>query len=131
MTTNGISAIALGVAALVIFPLSAAYADTAAPATPNAATPSLSEPSPTPSWAEGGPLSATNPTATNPQRSRAHARHIAYRDEHRYVRSGSNFVADTAHGVVGGVEDLGSVAAYPVYCFPNYGSCSVRLPYRP
>jgi hypothetical protein len=63
-------------------------------------------------------------------RSRVHVRHIAYRDEHRWVR-GNNFVADTANGVVGGVADLGSVAAYPVYCFPNYGSCSVRLPYRP
>ena len=26
--------------------------------------------------------------------------------------------------------DLGSVAAYPFCCFPNYGSCSVRVPYR-
>ena len=48
MTTSGISAIALGMAALVSFPLSAAYADTPAPAGPNA--PSLSEPSPTPAW---------------------------------------------------------------------------------
>jgi hypothetical protein len=28
--------------------------------------------------------------------------------------------------VVGGVADLGSIAAYPVYCFPNYGSCPVH-----
>jgi hypothetical protein len=32
--------------------------------------------------------------------------------------------------VVGGVADLGSIAAYPFYCFPNYDSCSVRVPYR-
>jgi len=35
-----------------------------------------------------------------------------------------------AIGVAGGAADLGSVAAYPFYCFPNYGSCSVRVPYR-
>jgi hypothetical protein len=29
-------------------------------------------------------------------------------------------------GLVGGVADLGSIAAYPIYCFPNYGSCPVR-----
>ena len=34
-----------------------------------------------------------------------------------------------AHGVVGGVTTLGSVAAYPIYCFPNYGSCHFRRPY--
>ena len=33
-------------------------------------------------------------------------------------------------GVAGGAADLGSVAAYPFYCFPNYGSCPVRVPYR-
>lgn len=122
MTTSSISAIALSMAALVSFPLSSAYADTAAP--------SLAEPSPTPGWAKSGPASTSAATVTNHQRLRGHARHVAYRNEHRYVRSGSNFVADTANGVVGGVEDLGSVAAYPFYCFPNYGSCSVRVPYR-
>ncbi len=130
MTYKGISAIALGVAALVSFPLQAAYADTAGPAGPDAAAPSLSEPAPTPGWAEGGPASTGNASSMSHPRSRVHVRHIAYRDEHRWVR-GNNFVADTANGVVGGVADLGSVAAYPVYCFPNYGSCSVRLPYRP
>jgi hypothetical protein len=32
--------------------------------------------------------------------------------------------------MAGGVADLGSIAAYPFYCFPRYGSCSVRVPYR-
>jgi hypothetical protein len=35
-------------------------------------------------------------------------------------------VATAANGVVGGVADLGSIAAYPIYCFPNYGSCPVH-----
>ena len=129
MTYSGISAIALGMAALVSFPLSAAYAATP-PAGPNA--PSLSEPSPTPAWAEAGPARTGNRMATvHHHRAHVAARHVAYRDHYRSVRSGGNVVADTANGVVGGVEDLGSVAAYPVYCFPNYGSCSLRLPYRP
>jgi hypothetical protein len=33
-------------------------------------------------------------------------------------------------GVAGGVADLGSIAAYPFYCFPDYGACRVRVPYR-
>jgi hypothetical protein len=39
-------------------------------------------------------------------------------------------VGAAAIGVVGGVADLCSIAAYPFYCFPDYGSCSVRVPYR-
>jgi hypothetical protein len=39
-------------------------------------------------------------------------------------------MAAAATGVAGGIADLSSLAAYPFYCFPNYGSCSVRLPYR-
>jgi len=31
--------------------------------------------------------------------------------------------------VVGGVADLGSIAAYPFYCFPRYGSCHFHRPY--
>ena len=45
-------------------------------------------------------------------------------------RYSDNPVATAATGVAGGVADLGSIAAYPFYCFPNYGSCSVRVPYR-
>ena len=137
-----ISAIALGVAALVsMSPLSVAFADQSAePApTPSAATstanpapastaaaPSLSEPAPTPGRAESGPGGTT--VAQNPVRHYAHHRHYAYRDGRRYYSD--NPVATAATGVAGGVADLGSIAAYPFYCFPNYGSCSVRVPYR-
>src|SRR6185437_11371743 len=51
------SAIALGVAAVVsLSSLSARADDTAAP---GAATPSLAEPAPTPSWSESGPRGPT------------------------------------------------------------------------
>jgi hypothetical protein len=135
------SAIALGVAAFVsLTPLSAAFADPSAepaptPSAPAAATPapaaspatpSLSEPAPTPGWAEsgpGGPTVAQHPSVRDYAR-----RHYASRSGHRYYSD--NPVATAAIGVAGGVADLGSIAAYPFYCFPNYGSCSVRVPYR-
>ena len=135
------SAIALGVAAFVsLTPLSAAFADPSAepaptPTAPAAATPapaaspatpSLSEPAPTPGWAEsrpGGPTVAQHPSVRHYAR-----RHYASRSGHRYYSD--NPVATAAIGVAGGVADLGSIAAYPFYCFPNYGSCSVRVPYR-
>ena len=131
MTRHGLQAsvVALGVAAFAsFFPVQAVRADAAA--TPTAASPSLSEPAPTPGWAENGPAPAGDQTTAVRHPSRAY-RHAAWRNEHRYVRSYQNPVASAANGVVGGVADLGSVAAYPFYCFPNYGSCSVRLPYRP
>jgi hypothetical protein len=59
---------------------------------------------------------------------RHYARHYAWWNGRRYY--GNNRVASAATGVVGGAADLGSIAAYPFYCFPNYGSCSVRVPYR-
>jgi hypothetical protein len=131
------SAIALGVAAFVsLTPLSAAFADSSAepaptPSAPAAtpapasspATPSLSEPAPTPGWAESGPTVAQHPYVRHYAR-----RHYASRSGHRYYSD--NPVATAATGVAGGVADLGSIAAYPFYCFPNYGSCSVRVPYR-
>ena len=58
-----------------------------------------------------------------------YARHYASRDGRRYAYR-DNPVAAAATGVARGVADLGSLAAYPFYCFPNYGSCSVRRPYR-
>ena len=135
-----ISAIALGVAALVsLSPLSMARADppatpaSSAPApapspasAPSAAAPSLSEPAPTPAWAESGPTRTTG--AQHAAVRHYTHRHYAYRNGHRYYSD--NPVATTATGVAGGVADLGSIAAYPFYCFPNYGSCSVRVPYR-
>jgi len=125
----GIPAIALGMAASVsLLSLGVARADTTGPAGPNApAQPSLSEPAPTPGWAEAGPSAAG-------QKAVRHARapHAAWRHGHRhYVYRNDNPVGNFAYGVAGGAADLGSMAAYPFYCFPNYGSCHVRLPYRP
>jgi hypothetical protein len=146
-----VSAIALAAAAfLSLSPLSAARADTSADtsaepaptpsvsapastsgsapasngAAPTASAPSLSEPAPTPSVAEapsGGATAAQRP----------YVRHYAHRDTRRYAwrnghRYGDNPVAVAATGVAGGVADLGSLAAYPFYCFPNYGSCPVH-----
>jgi hypothetical protein len=138
------SALAFGVAALVsLSALSAARADSASepaptpsvtlPAHPpsapapapmsSGAAPSLNEPAPTPAWAESG---SHGTVAQNSAVRRTAHRHYAYRNERR----SDNPVATVAMGVAGGAADLGSVAAYPFYCFPNYGSCSVRVPYR-
>jgi hypothetical protein len=139
------SAIAFGVAAFVsLSTVPAARADSSAepaptpsvtaPAHPTsaptpaptttAAAPSLNEPAPTPAWAESGSHGAT--VAQNKSVRRAAHRHYAYLNQRR----SDNPVGTVAMGVAGGAADLGSVAAYPFYCFPNYGSCSVRVPYR-
>ena len=120
-----VSIAALGAAAFVSsFPLSTVRADT----TP---TPSLNEPAPTLDfWVESGPDEATVAQHPAPRHhARHYARHYAWRDGRRYAYS-DNPVAAAATGVARGVADLGSLAAYPFYCFPNYGSCSVRRPYR-
>jgi hypothetical protein len=137
-----VSAIALGAAAFIsLSPLSTARADTsaepaptpstAAPASsaaaPTAAAPSLSEPAPTPGWAEApssGAMAAEHPYVRH--YAHRYTRRYAWRNGHRYVTYGDNPVAVAATGVAGGVADLGSLAAYPFYCFPNYGSCSVH-----
>lgn len=142
-----IPALTLGAAVLVsLSALSVARADssaepaptpvTTAPAHPSSAptpppassatAPSLAEPAPTPAWAESGPTG--HRVAQQPAVRRYAHRHYAYRNVHRY--HGDNPVGTVAMGVVGGAADLGSVAAYPFYCFPNYGSCPVRVPYR-
>jgi hypothetical protein len=141
-----VSAIALSVAGFVsLSPLSAARADQSAepaptpsqPATapsapsPTAAAPSLSEPAPTPGWAEAPGIGT--PAANHADvRHDAHryTRHYAWRNGHRAVVYDNNPVATAAAGVVYGAADLGSLAAYPFYCFPNYGSCPVYRPYR-
>jgi hypothetical protein len=130
-----VSIIALGVATFVSSsPLSAARADTSAqPApAPSAPAPSLAQPAPTPDfWVESGPDGATvaqHPVAR--RHARHYARHYASRDGRRYGYYSDNPVASAATGMAGGVADLGSLAAYPFYCFPNYASCSVRWPYR-
>ncbi len=141
------SALAIGAAALVsLSTLSAARADSSAdpaptpsftvPAHPSSAptsaptstatAPSLAEPAPTPAWVEAGP--AQHPVGRQPAARREIHHHYAYRDAHRY--HSDNPVRTVAMGVAGGAADLGSVAGYPFYCFPNYGSCPVRVPYR-
>ena len=142
-----VSAIALGAAAFVsLSPLSTVSADTSTPSSvtspqngatsaPNGAaprvkrsdaTPSLAEPAPTPGWAEAGPQGVQQSA-----RPYAHhdSRHYAWRNGHRYIYYSNNPVASAATGVVGGLADLGSIAAYPIYCFPRYGSCPVYRPY--
>jgi hypothetical protein len=129
-----VSAIALGVAAFVsVLPLSTASAD---PPAPGLSAPSLAEPAPTPSMptpaagatasAPGEPAGAVVMPPERPSRlyvghSARHARY-ASRHGHRYAYRRAPF-EDAATGVVGAVADLGSIAAYPLYCFPNYGSC--------
>jgi hypothetical protein len=120
-----VSTALLGVAAFVSFPLSTVRADTP----PSAATPSLSEPHTVEMWVESGPdeaMVAQHPAVS--QHVRHYARRYAWRDGRRAYTD--NPVAAAATGLAGGVADLASLAAYPFYCFPNYGSCSVRRPYR-
>ena len=48
----------------------------------------------------------------------------------RYARHDYHHpAAAAAAGAAGALADLGSVAAYPLYCFPDYRSCPVHLPY--
>lgn len=120
-----VSIAAFGAAAfLSSFPLSIARADT----TP---TPSFNEPASTPDfWVESGPDEATVGQHAAPRRHvRHYARRYAWRNGRRHAYS-YNPVAAAATGLARVVADLGSLAAYPLYCFPNYGSCSVRRPHR-
>lgn len=120
-----VSAIALGVATLVsLSPLSKASADTSTPseaASPIGAT-----------SATGG-ATAVQHRAVTAERdyTRPNIRHYrtVWRNGHRKVYYGHNPVVAATTGVVGGVADLASLAAYPIYCFPHYGSCPVYLPY--
>ena len=91
--------------------------------TPGAGTPSLSEPAPTPSVA--------TTDLQRPSHAGARRTHAAWRNGHRSAsyRYDRNPVAAAATGVVGGMATLGSVAAYPIYCFPHYGSCRLYRPH--
>ena len=60
---------------------------------------------------------------------RRYANHYPYHSRHYGTAYGRNPVAAVVRGVFGGVADLGSLAAYPVYCFPHYGRCHVFVPY--
>ena len=142
-----VSAIAFGVAALALMsPHSTVSAD---PSATGAATPSLAEPAPTPKLTISSPdTTAPAPGAATsfpepPPRPRvatsgdmgsgaaqpthAYGHHYARAYSHRY--RDRDPVTAAASGVVGGVADLGAIAAYPVYCFPRYGSCPVYRPY--
>ena len=128
-----VSILALGLVAFVSSsPLHPARADDSAHPAPSlgAPAPSLAEPAPTPDfWVESGPeegTAAQRPAAR--RHARRYARHYAWRNGRRYAYHGDNPMAVAAIGMAGGVAALGSLAAYPFYCFPNYGSCAVRWP---
>ena len=133
-----VSAIALGVVGFVsLSPLSAVRADTsAASGAASATSAAASAPSGGASSPNGATSASHGPTAVQHHayvRRYAHgyARHYAWRNGHRYVYYRHNPVAAAATGAARGIADLGSVAAYPFYCFPNYGSCRPHLPYPP
>ncbi len=67
--------------------------------------------------------------ATNHASVRRYANHYTYNSRRYGTAYGRNPVAAVVRGVFGGVADLGSLAAYPVYCFPHYGRCHVFVPY--
>ena len=60
---------------------------------------------------------------------RRYANHYSYHSRRYETGYGRNPMAAAVRGVFGGVADLGSLAAYPVYCFPHYGRCHVFVPY--
>ncbi len=130
-SVSRVSIIALGVTIFVSSSsISMVRAETSAQLAPtsSASAPSLADPVPNPDfWMESGPDDAT--VARDPgshHRARHYARRYARRDGHYR----DNPAAIAATRVAGGAADVGSLAAYPFYCFPNYGSCSVRWPYR-
>jgi hypothetical protein len=60
---------------------------------------------------------------------RRYANHYTYHSRQYGTAYGRNPVAAVVRGVFGSVADLGSLAAYPVYCFPHYSRCRVFVPY--
>jgi hypothetical protein len=88
----------------------------------------------------GAAASAASGTTTAPSGVTAvqHYAHASVRyyahDHSRYAHPyrsaySHNPVAAVVAGVLRSAADLGSLAAYPVYCFPRYRSCRVFLPY--
>jgi hypothetical protein len=55
-----------------------------------------------------------------------YGRQYAWLGGHRYVAHSGSPVTAAANRMAVGVADLGSLATYPLYCFPNYGSCRVH-----
>ena len=110
--------------------------NTTASANSNSAMPSLAEPAPTPGWAEShqaldANASSSSVVANAVTEQQAPTSGVTRRSASpHYYRTSGNPVAHAARNVVGGVADVGAVVAYPVYCFPNYGRCPVKVPYR-
>ena len=83
----------------------------------------------------GATTSAASGTMKASKGATAHASVRRYADLYAYhsrrygTAYGRNPLAAAVRGVFGGVADLGSLAAYPVYCFPHYGRCHVFVPY--
>jgi hypothetical protein len=69
-------------------------------------------------------MEARRPTHVYARRYAPHqARHYGWVNARPYTHRNENPVAAAANGAAGAVADLGSIATYPIYCFPNYGSC--------
>jgi hypothetical protein len=98
--------------------------------TASSTTASSSINAPAPGWAESHEGLAANDTSKDTTKaadaSRESPVHYAIHHPRHYARWDGNPVRP----IVGGVADLGSVALYPIYCFPSYGRCPVRVPYR-
>ena len=83
----------------------------------------------------GAAASAASGTTKAPKGATAHAsvrrdaNHYTHHSRRYGTAYGRNPVAAVVRVVFGGVADLGSLAAYPVYCFPHYGRCHVFVPY--
>jgi hypothetical protein len=134
-SVHRLSIIALGLTIFVSSsPISIVRAETSAALAPalTAPAPALAEPAPnTDFWVESDPDDVTVAPDTGSRRhARHYARHYPRREGRRYAYSRDNPAVAAATAVAVGVADLGLLAAYPFYCFPNYGSCSVRSPYR-
>jgi hypothetical protein len=118
--------------------IGATSAPTGMESRPSGATAEPSGPTAAPSGTvsgHGATASATSGTtkaakgATNHASVRHYANHYTYNSRRYGTAYGRNPVAVVVRGVFGGVADLGSLAAYPVYCFPHYGRCHVFVPY--
>jgi hypothetical protein len=118
--------------------IGATSAPTGVESRPSGATAEPSGPTAAPSGTVSGhgtTASATSGTtkapkgATNHASVRHYANHYTYNSRRYGTAYGRNPVATVVRGVFGGVADLGSLAAYPVYCFPRYGRCHVFVPY--
>jgi hypothetical protein len=76
---------------------------------------------------------ASGETAPSSATATHHAHSPARQHDRRYARDTRHHETAYGHnvpaGVFGGVAKLWSVAAYPVYCFPNYDTCRVRWLY--